>query len=77
VAEVFLMTEPEQSVQQEMLTSGMIYIYPQYIEGCPNAVGFKMAEAIGKESKVGVWARLISALGIIGRLSGNDEILRV
>jgi micrococcal nuclease len=57
VAEVFLMTEPEQSVQQEMLTSGMVYIYPQYIEGCPNATGFKMAEAIGKESKAGVWAR--------------------
>jgi micrococcal nuclease len=57
VAEVFLMTEPEQSVQQEMLTSGMVYIYPQYIDGCPNAVGFKMAEAIGKDGKVGVWAR--------------------
>jgi endonuclease YncB( thermonuclease family) len=57
VAEVFLMTEPEQSLQQEMLTSGMVYIYPQYIEGCPNATGFKMAEADAQRSKVGVWSR--------------------
>jgi micrococcal nuclease len=57
VAEVFLMMEPEQSVQYEMLTSGMVYIYPQYIDGCPNSTGFKMAEAIGKKNKVGVWAR--------------------
>jgi micrococcal nuclease len=57
VAEVFLMTEPEQSVQQEMLMAGMAYIYPQYIGSCPNAEPFKMAESIGKENKAGVWAR--------------------
>jgi len=30
VAEVFLMSEPEQSAQQELLTAGMVYVYPQY-----------------------------------------------
>jgi endonuclease YncB( thermonuclease family) len=57
VAEVFLMTEPEQSVQQELLTAGMVYVYPQYIDGCPNATGFKMAEAIAQQGEVGVWAK--------------------
>jgi endonuclease YncB( thermonuclease family) len=57
VAEVFLMTEPEQSLQQELLTAGMVYVYPQYVDGCPNATGFKMAEAIAQQGKVGVWAK--------------------
>jgi micrococcal nuclease len=39
-----------------MLTSGMAYIYSKYVDGCPNATGFKLSEAIGKEAKVGVWA---------------------
>jgi len=56
VAEVFLMSEPEQSAQQELLTAGMVYVYPQYIDGCPNATGFRMAEAIAQGQKVGVWA---------------------
>lgn len=56
VAEVFLMTEPEQSLQQELLAAGMVYVYPQYIDGCPNATGFKMAEAIAQQGKVGVWS---------------------
>jgi len=57
VAEVFLMTEPELSAQQELLTAGMVYVYPQYVDGCPNATGFKMAEAIAQGQKVGGWAR--------------------
>jgi micrococcal nuclease len=56
VAEVFLLTEPEQAAQQELLTAGLVYVYPQYINDCPNALGFKMAEAIAREQKVGLWA---------------------
>jgi micrococcal nuclease len=57
VAELFLMTEPEQSAQEELLTAGMVYVYPKYVGGCPNATAFKAAEAIGKAQKVGVWAK--------------------
>jgi endonuclease YncB( thermonuclease family) len=57
VAEVFLMTEPEQSAQEELLTAGMVYVYPKYVDGCPNAMAFKAAEAIGKSQKVGVWEK--------------------
>jgi micrococcal nuclease len=57
VAEVFLMTNPETSAQEEMLKAGMAYTYPQYIDTCPNAQPFKMAESIGKENKAGVWGR--------------------
>jgi micrococcal nuclease len=57
VAEVFLMTEPEQSAQQELLTSGLAYVYPKYVGGCPNGTVFQNAEAIGKSQKVGVWAK--------------------
>jgi micrococcal nuclease len=57
VAEVYLETNPEMSAQEEMLKAGMVYVYPQYIDTCPNALPFQLAEAIGKDGKVGVWAR--------------------
>jgi micrococcal nuclease len=57
IAEVFFMTQPEQSAQQEMLTSGMAYIDPKHIGGCPNGSIFQSAEAIGRSQKVGVWAK--------------------
>jgi endonuclease YncB( thermonuclease family) len=57
VAEVFLLTEPEQSVQQKLLTAELVYAYPQYVNDRPNAmIGFTMAEAGAKEQKVGLWA---------------------
>ena len=56
VAEVFVLGQEEKSVQAEMLTSGMAYIYPQYVDGCWNGAVMKRAEAIGQEQKAGVWA---------------------
>jgi micrococcal nuclease len=57
VAEVFLMTNPETSAQEELLKAGMVYVYPQYINSCPNAMPFKTAESIAREGKIGLWAR--------------------
>ncbi len=61
VAEVFLADKPPGSaeevfLQQEQLVSGMAYVYPRYINDCPNASGMQNAEAIGKQARIGVWA---------------------
>lgn len=56
VAEVFVLGEPEKFVQQEMLTAGMAYVYPQYVNGCWNGEAMKMAEAMGKDHTAGVWS---------------------
>jgi endonuclease YncB( thermonuclease family) len=56
VAEVFVLGTEEKSVQQEMLTAGMAYVYPKYVNGCWNGEAMKLAEAIGKEQKLGVWS---------------------
>jgi len=58
VAEVvFVSGKTEQSAQEELLKAGMAYTYPKYINSCPNAQPFKLAEAIAQSSKAGVWAR--------------------
>jgi micrococcal nuclease len=58
VAEVFfVLGETEQSAQEELLKAGMVYVYPQYVDTCPNGEPFKRSEAIAQRSKVGVWAR--------------------
>jgi len=56
VAEVFLLGEPERFAQEELLIAGLAWIYPQYIDGCPNAEPMQRAEAIARERQVGVWA---------------------
>ncbi len=56
VAEVFVLGTEEKFVQQEMLTSGMAYVYPQYVDGCWNGQQMKMAEAIAQKAHRGVWA---------------------
>lgn len=60
VAELFLWPDDdasrEISINSEMLMAGMAYVYPQYVDGCPNGEVFKQAEAIGQEAKAGVWA---------------------
>lgn len=57
VAEAFTRSADgsEQSLQEEMLTAGMAYVYPAYVNDCPNANVFKQAEAIAQEQRVGVW----------------------
>jgi endonuclease YncB( thermonuclease family) len=58
VAEVFfVLGETEQSAQEELLKAGMVYVYPQYVGGCPNGEVFERVEAIAQKSKAGVWAR--------------------
>ena len=58
VAEVvFVSGKTEQSAQEELLKAGMVYTYPKYINSCPNAQPFKLAEAIAQSSKAGIWAR--------------------
>jgi endonuclease YncB( thermonuclease family) len=58
VAEVFIpgSGEEETFVQQELLMAGLAYVYPEYVDGCPNGEVMKMAEAIAQENKVGVWS---------------------
>jgi endonuclease YncB( thermonuclease family) len=58
VAEVFFSRagEEETFVQQELLMAGLAYVYPEYVEGCPNGESMRMAEAIAQENQVGVWA---------------------
>lgn len=60
VAELFLWPDDdasrEISINSEMLMAGMAYVYPQYVDGCPNGEVFKQAETIGQEAKAGVWA---------------------
>lgn len=43
VAEVFMPSPNgfEKSAQKEMLTSGMAYVYPQYVNDCPNGSVFE------------------------------------
>jgi micrococcal nuclease len=58
VAEAFfVLGETEQSAQEELLKAGMVYVYPKYVDSCPNGEPFKRVEAIAQGSKVGVWAR--------------------
>jgi micrococcal nuclease len=58
VAEVFfVLGETEQSAQEELLKAGLVYVYPQYVNSCPNGDVFKRSEAVAQKSKVGVWAR--------------------
>ncbi|MEO0759706.1 MAG: thermonuclease family protein [Cyanobacteria bacterium J06648_16] len=60
VAELFLWPDddPDQEigVNSAMLMAGMAYVYPQYVDGCPNGDVFKRAETIGQEAKAGVWS---------------------
>ncbi|NJL54688.1 thermonuclease family protein [bacterium] len=57
IAEVFTVSnDGEKLLQQELLTAGLAYVYPQYIDGCPNAQPMKLAEAIAQDEKVGVWS---------------------
>ena len=45
----------EVSFQEEMLKSGMSYLYRQYLNKCPNASAFEQAQKIAIASRAGVW----------------------
>lgn len=56
VAEAWIpMEPPEIFLQEEMLKSGAAWVYPQYVDSCPNGHAMKRAEAIGRENHSGVW----------------------
>jgi endonuclease YncB( thermonuclease family) len=57
VAEVFVpASNGDRFVQEELLRAGMAYVYPQYVDTCPNADSMRNAEAIARWQKVGVWS---------------------
>ena len=47
----------EVSFQEEMLKSGMSFLYRQYAKNCPNVAAFEQAEKIAIASKAGVWSQ--------------------
>lgn len=65
VAELFLQPDPndgyqpeeEISIISEMLLAGLAYVYPEYVDGCPNGEVMKRAEAIAQEANVGLWEK--------------------
>ncbi|MDL5055410.1 thermonuclease family protein [Oscillatoria laete-virens NRMC-F 0139] len=46
----------ETHVNGDMVLNGMAYVYPQYVERCPNALPIESAQDIAQEKRVGVWA---------------------
>jgi len=56
IAEVFVLGEPEQFVNGDLVQSGMAYHYVQYSGNCPNRDAIALAESIAKEQKAGVWS---------------------
>ena len=47
-------SNPEVSIQEELLKSGNARIYEQYSD-CPNISAFRTAQEIGQKNKAGVW----------------------
>lgn len=59
VAEVFAVNVDgggEISIQEELLKAGLVWVYPRYVDGCPNGEIFKRAEAIARGQRRGVWS---------------------
>jgi endonuclease YncB( thermonuclease family) len=56
VAEVFVLGNEEKFLQTELLQAGLAYVYPQYVDSCPNSEPMKLAEAIAQEEGLGVWS---------------------
>lgn len=45
----------EWHVNTELLIAGMAFVYPQYVDDCPNSNIYRSAEAVAKENVLGVW----------------------
>jgi micrococcal nuclease len=58
IADAFIQTGNEQEihVNSQMLSDGMAYVYPELVDGCPNAAVMKKAERTAKTDTTGVWA---------------------
>lgn len=56
VAEVFVLGEPEQFVNSDLVEAGLAYHYDRYSGSCPNKDVIVLAETIAQSKKAGVWA---------------------
>jgi micrococcal nuclease len=58
IADAFIPVGNEQEihVNSQMLSDGMAYVYPEFVERCPNAAIIKQAERMAKTGMIGVWA---------------------
>lgn len=56
VAEVYVLGNPEQFVNSDLVEAGLAYHYAQYSGNCPNRIVIADAETIAKSKHVGVWA---------------------
>lgn len=58
IADAFIPTSNEQEIHlnSQMLIDGMAYVYPEFVDGCPNANVMKQAERTAKTGAIGVWA---------------------
>lgn len=58
IAEAFIPlagSEEEIHLNSQMVNDGMAYVYPQYVDSCPNATPMRRAEATAKAGAIGVW----------------------
>jgi len=63
VAEAFIPTgngDEEIHLNSQMVAAGMAYVYPQYVDGCPNGSRMEVAESDAKQQALGVWANPVS-----------------
>lgn len=63
IAEAFIPTgngDKEIHLNSQMVADGMAYVYPQYVDTCPNAEPMRIAEHAAKENAQGVWANSMS-----------------
>ncbi|MEL7520664.1 MAG: thermonuclease family protein [Cyanobacteria bacterium J06553_1] len=63
IAEAFIPTgngEEEIHLNSQMVADGMAYVYPQYVNSCPNAEPMRIAERSAKSNAVGVWSNPLS-----------------
>jgi endonuclease YncB( thermonuclease family) len=58
IADAFVLIRNEQELHlnSQMLVDGMAYVYPKFVDGCPNAAVMKQAERTAKTGMIGVWA---------------------
>ena len=63
IAEAFIPTgngDEEIHLNSQMVVDGMAYVYPQYVDTCPDAAPMKIAERAAKDNNRGVWADSMS-----------------
>lgn len=57
IAEIFVEHPDgtETHINSEMVLNGMAYVYPQYVDRCPNALPLESAQELAQQKRVGVW----------------------